>query len=304
MKFIPLLLCLLACAPAEQKSPQSPEIPAGLAARAAVYSALLPEVSGPAGFIDSSHCDSLQHSALIAAAGAQVDVTAAELAPGRWLRRPASLPECWAAGESRSTITRDQLLGVFWYAWTTKDARIVHDLWAYGEANKWRMGEGRFAGVDTFLIYNDILILARLCDALKADCGANHRTWNFFSPIWSGAPVGFERQLDVLRIMLLWEIEGRPSFGAVERLLMHAAEAPWNPLFVAALAARGLADPAQVDQRLEAAGYPTERLPTSDDWCSEWLVETEGGSKPCPNEGNTHSGGEILFMFRLFGGML
>jgi len=296
-----LMLPALAACGAEKADDRPPAAaPARLEATAQAYLDLLPEVAGPAGFIDTDHCDSLQHSALIAAAGAPVDVTAAEVEPGRWLRRPASLPECWAAGESRSTITRDQLLGVYWYAWTVKDARIVHDLWAFGEANKWRMGDGRLSGLDTLMTYNDILLLARLCDALDADCGANHRAWNFFPPMWSGTLQGFERQLEVLRIMLLWEIEGYPSFGAVDRLTRHASEARWNPLFVAALAARGLADPAQVDQRLEAAGYPTDRLPSSADWCSEWLVETEEGSKPCPEEDRKHSGGEVLFMRRLF----
>lgn len=276
--------------------------PARLAALAALAQENQDIVAGPAGFVDSAHCDSLQHSGLMAAAGAAIDMRAAEIEPGRWLRRPASLPECWASGESRSTISRDQLLGVLWWAWTVKDAQAVRDLWNYGEPRTWVMGEGRFRGADTVLSYNDIVLLAHLCARMDAGCGANYRKWALFSPILSGTPRGFERHLDILRIMLFWEVDGHPPFRGVERLRQHALEQLWNPLPVAALASQGLADGVQVDSRLEALGYPMDRLPDSRDWCSHWIVETEDGSKPCPDEGHLHSAGELLFMARLFSG--
>lgn len=303
MRNILLIIVILtaACSQApDDRGPTGLAVPPLLSTLADLARDSQDSVADDAGFVDTAHCDSLQHSGLIAAAGVPVDMRAAELEPGRWLRRPTSHPECWAAGESRSTISRDQLLGVLWWAWTIKDAQAVRDLWNYGEANTWRMGEGRYNGLDTVLSYNDVILLARLCMRLEADCGSNSRKFQFFSPLFMGTPVGFERHLEILRIMLFWEIDGHAPYNGMERLNQHALEQLWNPLPVAALAARGLADPDQVDQRIKALGYPDDRLPASQDWCSHWVVETEDGSDPCPNEAHTHSAGEILFMWRLF----
>jgi hypothetical protein len=309
---IRVLLCLLlvSCANpgSEQKRIGGPTPPL-LSALATWAAENYAEVSGPAGFIDTDHCDSLQHSSLVAAAGAPVELDRAQGRPGEWFRRPLTdddgepILECWSIGKSRSTVTRDQLLGVMWAAWSARDPAHIRNLWSFGSRRNWVMGSDALGGLHTLMTYNDIVLLAKLCRALDAGCSGNWALYADAIPKWSAtSPKGFERQLEVLRISLMWEVDGREPFGGLDRLWRHAGEQAWNPLFVAALVRFGGVDPLQVDARLRAAGYPEGRFPTSADWCSEWLVETEDGSKPCPEEGRTHSGGELIFMHRLISG--
>jgi len=300
-----LLSMLVAACAREGESPSrvGSSAPPRLGALATMAAERHSEIAGPAGFVDTDECDSLTRSALIAAAGLPVDVRAAEdpERPGRWYRRPMSLPECFEAGESRSTISRDPLLSVMWWAWSTRDAAVVRDLWRYGEARNWVMGDDDIGGAHTILNANMIVLLAKLCGALEANCSASARRWSWLPPVWTGTAEGYVRVLETLQIALFSEIDGYAPHGGLDRLWRHAGEQPWNPLFVTALAAQGLADPAQIDARLEAMGYPNDRLPTSAEWCSGWPVEVEEAAnfKSCPAEERTHSAGEIHFMVRL-----
>lgn len=103
------------------------------------------------GFVEAEKCDSLFLSGLVSSAGYDVDIEAAEGEPGEWFRRPTSYPECWASGESRSTISRDQLLGLYWHIWTHGDLAMAERLWDYGMERGWKMGDGRHHGADTLM---------------------------------------------------------------------------------------------------------------------------------------------------------
>ena len=92
-------------------------------------------------FILDDKCDSLLFSAL-AAVGMQekIDILAARNEEGQWFRTPAK--DCLATGRSGSTISRDMFMGLFWYMFTFNEQDMINELWEYGEAHEWLMGEG------------------------------------------------------------------------------------------------------------------------------------------------------------------
>jgi hypothetical protein len=134
------------------------------------------------GFIDTEHCDSLLFSGLLAYGGGDVSILAAERSPGEWLRRPTSYQECWENGESRSTISRDQLLGVMWATQAMEDEEalaILVPMYDYGKANNWIMGEGRLGGADTLMPPAYIALLADLLIARGYSPG-DVRVWGTY----------------------------------------------------------------------------------------------------------------------------
>lgn len=305
-----LLLALLLAACTGKVHPRTvpediAEAPHTFDALADTYAAMQGAVSDQRGWVELDRCDALLWASLRAAAGVAVDVDDAQDPdrPGRWLRRPLDRPECYAAGESASTISRDMLLGVFWWAWTARRGDVVEDLWAYGSVRDWFMGDGRLFGTDTWLNGNMVVLLARLCVRLNAVCSDAADGLALIPLRWDEDDVrGYQRHLEVLQILLSGELDSSISDAALQRLRKHDAEQPRNPLFAAARALYDGLPLAEVDARLGA--WPSDRLPQSSDWCSSWRTEVEDGSSgalPC-GDGRTHSGGEVLFIRRVLWG--
>lgn len=266
------------------------------------------------GWVNTDECDALLFNSLRAAAGISIPIAQAQDSdiPGRWYRRPVSLPECYSTGGSLSTISRDMLLGLYWYLWTERDATNVANLWNYGASRNWVMGDDGAAGFHTILNPNMIALLGRLCVNLSAPCQGNYVSWSQVPlTFFYGISEGFTRHLTVLQILLLGEMEGQLPGYLVDELRLHAVEQPRNPLYAAAVLLYDRSwSSTEVDRRLES--WPVDRLPTSADWCSSWRVEAEGpgpitpdgsrGWNPCPENDQVHSGGEILFIQRILRG--
>lgn len=266
----------------------------------------------PAGWTDTDECDALLFNSLRGTAGVPLAVEQAEDPehPGRWYRRPISLPECYASGASTSTISRDMLIGLYWYAWNSGNSRIVADLWNYGASRDWFMGDGQLSGAGTVLNSNMIALLGRLCVRLDAGCSGNYESWSKVPLTYELPPTGFQRHLEALQILLLGEMDGQLPGYLVDRLRLHSEEQPNNPLFALGMVLYDKWNPGEIDARLN--DWPTDHLPTSANWCSNWRVEAEGpgplepsgsrGWNPCPENNSVHSGGEILFLSRVLGG--
>jgi hypothetical protein len=278
--------------------PHDPEPTAALDQKRAVYLAQIPSVQDQHGFVDTDECDSLMHSALIGATGGvHVDVMAAEdpAVPGRFYRRPVSYPECHAAGASRSTISRDMLLGVFWYAWARRDLAMVERIWDYGKGRNWVMGEDRIGGNHTIMTPVLIGTLAKLIERLG---GASHSEQG--NPAFFGGCEGYECQLAILQILLRGELWGGISDHARGVLNAAAARQRTNPLAQFAKAAYGDGNQDEtVRLMLELPRYPSNHLPTSADVCDRWPMQRDddGSSMtPCPENNHVHSGGDWLFV--------
>lgn len=311
LSLIPALIIAAACGPRHVVARATPAVPPELAALAETYQSLQPEVEDSHGWSDTDRCDALLWASLRAAAGVDgVDVGSAETSGGRWLRRPADLPECFASGQSDSTVSRDMLLGVLWWAWTAGDAGVVSRLWAYGLPRGWSMGSGSPGAV--ILSPNMLGLFARACVALHASCPGAALVATITPQVYTDSPQGYDRHLEVLQILLRGEMDGSLPAPLVTRLRKQLDEQPDNPLFLVAVAIWGGGTLDDLPARL--LQWPQDRLPTAADWCSDWRVEAESGSSgslPCQDTAadgspigvpRKHSGGEILFLRRLLRG--
>lgn len=299
MKFLSSLLIFLlfsACGPKPIK-PREVSPMEALDSRVSFYLSHYSELTEEHGFIDSKHCDSLTYSALAAASGAPVEVEASELSPGKWIRRPVSLPPCWENGQDHgapSTISRDGILSVLWWAWTKNKQTELDALWKYASEHAGKMGEGRLAGADTLLNPNMWALLARLAPSSSP-------VSKQLRPSFGPGATGYQRQLQVLQIVLWAEVTGELTPDGVERLVENALEQPWNPLFSAA-ATRWAGIPFS-EASIEK--WPSNRMPNSQDWCSEFVTMEDAGASgfmPCPEETHTYTGVELMLTSRILKG--
>lgn len=298
MKLLKLLfaVCLVGCGakhPAESTRTDVTE----LTDKVANYHGLIMQAQDEAGFVGVDTCDSTLFSGLAGAAGASVNLTQAEDPdhPGRWYRRPVAYQECYASGASRSTVSRDQLLGVYWWAWRTKDLGALERLWAYGAARNWVMGDDAVGGAHTLLNGNMVRLLA---DAVYALGGENHQSARLIPYDWSGTPTGFEAHLQVLQVLLAGELNGALGDRALAVLQTQAERQPQNPLFQAAYHRYTDGDQsAAITLLLNEAWWPANRLPSSADRCEAWLPQRDYGDDwaPC-DSGRGHSGADLLFV--------
>lgn len=292
-----LALFFGACGPKKEasKNMSSEEKLAALYQKADLYRQLISQVQGEDGFIESESCDSLLFSSLAAASGVSINLLAAEESPGRWLRRPASLPECYANGLSRSTISRDQLLGVLWWAYRTRNAPALERLWTYGQARDWFMGDDAVGGSHT-LLTPIVPLLSRLRNNLNS---------KQMDPFWSSIPLvsegdqskrGFEAHLQVLQLLLDKKFRNGYSPLALTTIMRQAQRQPGNPLFQYAAGNVSGA----VDILLEENIWPADRLPESSDRYSPWVLERDVGPDWQPGgEPKKHSGADLLFVVYL-----
>jgi hypothetical protein len=301
-KWILFLIAILSlffggCGPKKQvaKNMSSEEKMAALEQKALLYTQLISQVQGPSGFIESEACDSLLFSSLAATAGVPIGITAAEVSPGRWLRRPASLPECFANGLSRSTISRDQLLGVLWWAYRYKQVGVLERLWTYGQARDWFMGDDNASGTHT-LLTPIVPLLSRLRNNLN---GKN------LDSFWSSLPLasegdqtktGFESHLQVLQLLLDKKFRNGYSPLTLSVINKQSQRQPNNPLFQYAAGNVSGA----VDLLLNESVWPADRLPESSDRFSPWVLERDDGPNWRPGgEPKKHSGADLLFVVYL-----
>jgi len=169
---------------------------------------------------------------MVSAGGAEVEVEAAEESSGRWNRRPTSYPECWASGESRSTISRDMLLGVYWHAWTHRDLALLERLWDYGYAHAWKMGDGRLAGADTVM---NTAMISTLAEMIYKLGGKNHFISRQLGAKWGVAVQEgqeFRNRLTALHLGLRREVFGHLSQSSERILEQLVVRWPDNPLFL------------------------------------------------------------------------
>jgi len=278
-----LTFLLLACSTFSPKSsPKTIDLEAQ-------YVSMVQDIQDENGFIDTKYCDSILHTALIGVhPDIKVNLEAAEKSPGEWLRRPLSYPECFESGESRSTISRDMLLGVMWWAVVNKDLGMLERMWDYGTSNAWFMGNN----VHTVMNFNMITLLAKAIYKLGGSDYLPRRSYIYF-----GNCEGYVCHLSALQIALNGYIEGSIRGSHVDYLIKIADKNPNNILFAALKAKYVDYDFAKVFAMI-AQRYPADRLPNTSDWCDDWPVQredTDSNLRPCKGVGRQHSGGELLF---------
>lgn len=172
------------------------------------------------GWPSVSDCDGLMWAGLALAAGSQVNLAAAELAPGEMHRRPAP---CWTkeGGDvgSKSTISQDMLIGYLWGLWRSHDLSALQRLAAYGEAHEVRLGKALVGWVmgqpypleaaRVFSRLNVVGAVGRMLYGLSG--GTDDRTYRKEPTVFGPVAADFEQHLQVLSILLEGELTGEEA---------------------------------------------------------------------------------------------
>lgn len=296
MRLIALLVALAIVAGCgRRKEPKEDEVGVkpDLAAKFMLYSTL----SNTNGAWLFGDCDATLKEGL-RGTYASTDLQEAEKEPGEWFRRPLSLGDCYEMRHpdgsrlSASRISRDMLLGVGWWAWSNGRPDVARSVVEYADANGDIMGPGVITRTD---------IRAQLKATFLKIAGSD-RLDSHTPIVVSGTEKDFGRHLAAQHLFLRAEVTGGMPEGYSWWLRQQAEEQPSNPLY-ALLVARYLTGDYETVKRLlmDETHWPNDRLPTSAEHCSDWLIQRDMGSdwEPCPDHAENPrrwSGSDWLFV--------
>lgn len=299
-----------------------------------IYKRLIVNRQDDWGFIESDECDSLLFSGLVGCCeDVPVEIDAAyDAKANEWHRRPLqhgccynpdrpenqegyfsklwrilsykllcptvpmadTVKENWYRG---STISRDMLIGLAWYAWFNKRLDISENVIKRALSHYGVMGRGDPARI------NIMPPLLATFAWISYKLGGPSRPWLRAIPAQTGGKlVDFQAHLQVLHILLRQEVTGKISKKARKTLRYHAKRQRNNALFQYAdgnleKAVRLMTDPVL---------WPENRLPTSRDRKEPWIFQRDAGSDWLPSDGepHTHSGGDFIFLYSLITGQM
>lgn len=299
-KFILLLLLLLLSDCGRHKTSSHEAFTAAdLQSKSELYLKLVSSHQDEHGFIMTDTCDSTFFSGLLAAAAPQlkIDISAAQNEQGSWFRRPTH--DCGPSMKnSRSTVSRDMMLGVMWYMWRNHELQAAETLFNQLRQNNYILiGEGT-AGELTF-IPSYMNTLSQIIYRLG---GARHEVELALPAIISEGDLGFEAHLTVWHILLRGELLGSIPTYNFNILQKYVELNPENPLFQAAYHKYLDGNYSSVLQLLMNSNeWPADKLPTSHNHCDSFPVQREYSDKnwgSC-NPEIEHSGAEVPIIYYL-----
>ncbi len=259
------------------------------------YVSMIQGIQDANGFIDTKHCDSLMHTGLLSThSSIEVDIRAAEGRPGEWFRRPLDYKECFKNNESRSTISRDMLLGVLYYAVYNKDLEILEDLVDFGTKRNWVMGSDNTGGFHTIMNTKMLSLLGRSIEYLGSESKLAYLPISF-----NANCEGFTCHLTALQIGLLAKINNSVSDKNLKVLKKLKNKNPNNLLYNTLYHKYADGNFSSVYKLMDK--YPLDRLPNNTDWSDDWPPQRDDddpGLLPGAQK-KQHSGGEILFIFSI-----
>lgn len=260
------------------------------------------EIIDKDGFIEYKTCDSLLFSSLYWASGMNVNIKMAEdkLEPGRWYRRSIRHNQCYPK-YSKSTISRDMLIGLMLGAFVRGEFDILLNLHRYGRKNLWLMGDGAFTRIHLGSGLESTLALCLMHPKFASKFKGLQRKERVRIAISSWKPVtygtnlkGYQKHLLTLHLILRILVNGGLQKAEIDALvdeewghsdlLHHAVSTVWHTWKTT--------EP-YLSQIIEK--YPKDRLPTNEDFETKWLWEGNESFNPHHKE-NVHSGGDILFL--------
>lgn len=248
------------------------------------------------GFILTNKCDSLLFSCLAGCVeGIGLEPLHACDANGQWFRRPLDVyKECYDCGGSKSTISRDMLLGLAWYAWCNKRLDISEGVIKYALKNFGVMGKGPLSR--TFIGPSLLATYAWISYKL----GGPSRAWLRYTPAGSGSIKGvvdYQAHLQVLHYHLRSEVTGtrRDRQRAADIACKHSLRTEGKNLYFQYVFV-GPQEKVYYSSKLNAM-FPDDRLPQDDDRCSGWLWERDPGFawQPGLDPDHQHTGGDFLW---------
>lgn len=266
-----------------------------LRAKRGVYLNLAKQVEDQDSWLLTDECDALLHTSLYNFGGAVVNIYRAQDEDGRWWRRPSR--DCLSSGSSKSSISRDMILGALYVLWMHKNLDALERTLSYlseagsfGEHDGSLDGRNRVTSTPTFLA---------LMYELRYSLGGSYSSYQEIPQTYF--PVsGFAAHLQALNIQLLGMT--KRSISTIQRntLASQAEKDPNNELFLALFHAYedGHQERA-VDILLREDLFPSDKLPSSNERCAPYLWmhgEKDEDWLPCPSEEKTHPGHDLLFV--------
>lgn len=305
LKYLLALLCLIfaSCGKNEVKTFDNDF--SEIKVKSELYMSMIEPERDVHGFIMFSHCDALLFSSMLSAAGAITDINAARDDNGGWHRRATQ--DCGPSfnvnpetgkGNSRSTVSRDMILGLFWHLYKNKDLQTSIDLMESLKGNFYFLkGEG----TPGELLMNPSM-LNTLAKIIKKLGGPEFSLELSYPAIFSKDQEDFVAHLSVWHILLRADIDKSISNGNLEILKYHAERVPHNPLYQAAY--HRYFDGCQkkaIALLMDDSVWPNNSLPTSANHCSDWPIQRDSDSDwaPCPAENSTHLGAELPVIYNL-----
>mgnify|MGYP001615603093 CR=1 FL=1 len=226
-----------------------------------------------------------------------INIDAAKDENGAWYRRPGH--DCGPAfNNSRSTISRDMVVGLLWHMWRNKDVKgataLLKDLKA---RTYWLRGEGT-AGE---LLMTPALVNT-LAEMVFRMGGTSYDTERAFPAILDDSGEGFIAHLTVLHLLLRGEILGGLFESDIKTLKSYMDKSPQNPLFVGAYHKYSDGNQsAMIDMLMDNSEWPNNSLPTTENHCSNWPVQRVYDEKnwgAC-SPTKEHTGAELVVIYSL-----
>lgn len=258
-----------------------------------LYESLAKGKQDASGFILTEECDSLLFSALLGTGRLPVAVENARNDSGTWHRRPLNYEPCYP-DHSASSISRDMFLGLFFFIWENKRRELAEQIFDYGEAHSWKMGDG-----DATRTVLSPGLQATLAEIIARLGGADHKVYRAIPVLFTEGGRGFEAHLDVLHILLRGELFGFISDQNLKVVRSHAGRNARNGFFAYVDAKFSGGDQTKaLESLLDEALFPPDRLPTTADHSEAYLWQRELGADWEPAEGDAkeHTGADFYFL--------
>jgi len=261
-----------------------------------VYCTLGEDIRTEKGYFGDK-CDALLFTALHDVSCGTIDLSNFHDAEGKFYRSPSH--DCFP-DESKSSISRDMLLGAMIAAHIAKDKSAIDAMIKYGESHNWIMGD--YANEDGLSrVVMSPQLISILYDIQKGASAKLQSSDDVFV-----LNKGFEAHLDVLRILLKGNLYGEISAIDLSILKAQSERVPSNALFQAAYH-KYLGDNQTVAIALlkSAEYHPENALPTTENRCSGYIYQRDFGDdwKPCAGN-RTHDGTDFLITYAVVTGIL
>jgi len=265
------------------------QLEAKLRLKLKIYKKLIRKHQNKYGFIMDNHCDSLLYTGLFSVATNNIKITAARDSKGYWHRRDVEQP-CYPNG-SASTISRDMMLGLYWYLWEHKDLNLAESVLEHAKANNYVMGLGDPARL--LMMPAGESLLAEICHKLG---GKNRWFTRHQMQSWPKNLKGYEIHLLVQYALLRGNVLGYIDSKTLDVLEYYAYENLHNPLYTYAYSAFADGNMNRTAQLLlQEDLWPSHRLPTTKDRHNDWIISRDPGSNWLPGFGdNEHTGADFI----------
>lgn len=253
-----------------------------------------------------TRCDGLLFTSLHAVGCDYPSIEPFEGEPGQWFRSPGHdcfIPPSTDNG-SDSTISKDMYAGLLLYIAKEKRGDMAINTLEYCKRNMVAGGLGCQVGkaIDATTELSKTVLpvtTVQLLEDMKAKY-QDGRSVDHATDTGSSSPLsGFQGHLQVLRELTKCMVYGGVSDRGLQLLKNQAERQPNNALYSAAYHLYLDGDMNHAADLL-LSKFPSDRLPTTDDFCSDYIYQRDEGTdwEPCvmmPDGPETHTGTDLIF---------